>query len=161
MVGYISPQNFVDVVFFVAVLLISQRSCSLSGERRKTWWWCSIEQAVPGYIPRCWWGYQTSYEEVFCKIFRSCVAFFSCLILLISFGGPLGTLKFPCAFLVGLLMYILSCVGGVQRHCALDKLERCGFEEGGGKPTWRNGAEEMGVLISASESCPPVCFFML
>jgi len=42
--------------------------------------------------------------------------------------------------------FCLTTKGGVQRHGAVDKLERSGYEEGGRKPSWWDGDEEMGVL---------------
>lgn len=36
--------------------------------------------------------------------------------------------------------------GGVERDCAIDKLERGGYEEGGRKRSGWHGVEEMGTL---------------
>jgi len=47
-------------------------------------------------------------------------------------------MMFPC----------LHCPVGVEWNCVVDKLERCGFEEGRGKPSRWHGDEEMGILSS-------------
>lgn len=43
---------------------------------------------------------------------------------------------------------IAFCVvtGGVEWYSVVNKLERCGSEEGRGNPSWRHGDEEMGIL---------------
>ena len=107
----------------------------ISGERREARWGCSVEQFFPRNLSRCWWRHKKSHEKIICKA--------SELIIIVCLWSGTQSSKSDgnicCAF-------CLTTKGGVQRHGAVDELERSGHEEGGRKPSWWNGDEEMGVL---------------